>query len=671
MAKSTISKADAKNLRPSLDSFQDERVQPQDLSKTSCHFFGKQFFKDDWFPSWLTGRNDFLTFCPRYCPDEGVFDQIADDIPRTYMVVRAMKKSNWGDKMDMAQIRHLARKACVMEFPRGTTIFHQGDVADALYIVVKGSVSLRIKQNAGGDKSDDSGLGARLDNKLERMERQTKVGTSSMNFAMLAKKAEKGNKLPDPGPGSPKSPGSPTSARSVRELEVAVAKEADVFGEVGLEAMSTKSGESRRRAATAYCQEATIVARIPAEAYKVELKAIQQDSTRQLCEWFESGACELINHLSKHGQIMLAKKVKSEMFAPDTTIYKEGDAAHAIFLVRRGHCVAKKTLDFKQQIRSDVNGIESKGLKFSKEAALIEFKEGDYFGEEFLVDRKERAMRVVATRGGADLIVVLNSVADELFKVESLPAVLERWQDVMSKVHKNQASCLANIQSQQLRRNVRLDCFGPWYQRRAHMVSDRCMDTVQQILDEDSQRRDYLKQAYESCSGQINVAEVSVKELKRKEEGGKRRAQVARREAENAEERRCSLMPSKVAADGLDEGPTGQTDTVWLRKERRKLLAAADLETLEDKEEKHEEICDDVRHHFEQVAEEGEERFRRCCKAFDKQVEFRKAKEALLQKQQQHSSTEEPEELEGPEDEIMDDLISEESEDSEGSFQVK
>merc|ERR1719160_1872826 len=301
---------------------------------------------------------------------------------------------------------------------------------------------------------------------------------------------------------------------------------------------------------------------------------------------------------------MLAKKVQSEIFGPDSTIYKEGDAAHAIFLVRRGHCVAKKTLDFEQQIRSDVNGVESKGLKFSQDADLIEFKEGDYFGEEFLVDRKERAMRVVATRGGAELIVILNAVADELFKVEALPAVLERWNDVMSKVRQNQAECLGNIQSQQLRRDVRLDCFGPIYQRRAQIVSGRCMDTVQQLLDEDSQRQIRLKHAYEKTIGQIDVPEVSVKELKRREEGGTRRAQVMRREREDAEERRSSLMPKEdvKAVQDAYSGVVQQKEVVWLRKEHRKLQNAAEKESLEEKEELHDEICDDVRSYIEKSA---------------------------------------------------------------------
>lgn len=303
-------------------------------------------------------------------------------------------------------------------------------------------------------------------------------------------------------PGSPRRGTAILRNHPAGDLEVAVAKEADVFGEVGLEAVSAKQGESRRRAATAYCVEPTIVARIPSDAYKVELKAIQSESTRRLSEWFESRACPLVNHLSRHGQIMLAKKVRVEIFGANSTIYKEGDAAHAIFLVRRGHCVAKKTLDFKQQIRSDVNGIESKGLKFSQDADLIEFKEGDYFGEEFLVSRKERAMRVVATRGGAELVVMLNSVAGELFKVDALPAVQERWNDVMAKARANKNECLGSIQSQQLQRDVRLDCFGPIYQRRAHIKSDGVMDLVEKLLEENSQRQIKLKQAQDPGHGE-------------------------------------------------------------------------------------------------------------------------------------------------------------------------
>eukprot|EP00746_Dinoflagellata_sp_MGD_P082181 gnl/MRDRNA2_/MRDRNA2_32633_c0_seq1.p1 gnl/MRDRNA2_/MRDRNA2_32633_c0~~gnl/MRDRNA2_/MRDRNA2_32633_c0_seq1.p1 ORF type:complete len:766 (+),score=181.83 gnl/MRDRNA2_/MRDRNA2_32633_c0_seq1:142-2439(+) len=657
---STVERAEAKSLRPTLESFQCERVDQQDLSKTSVSFFGGQYFKDDWFPTWLTDRKDFLTYCPRYCPDHNTFDQIADHIPRSYMVVRAMKKCKWGDNMDMPQIRHLARKARVMEFPRGTTIFRQGDVADALYIVVKGSVSLRIKQQQERRLSQDRGC------QKDPKQQGVNAAKDSMNVKDVKGTSHSKGRAPS-GPGSPIPPSSPKSGH---ELEVAVAKEADVFGEVGLESVSAKTGESRKRAASAYCQEATIVARIPAEAYKVELKAIQSESTRRLCEWFESGACSLINHLSRHGQIMLAKKVQPQTFTPDSTIYKEGDKAHAIFLVRRGHCVAKKTLDFRQQIRSDVHGIESKGLKFSQDADLIEFKEGDYFGEEFLVDREERAMRVVATRGGAELIVVLNAVADELFKVEALPAVLERWNDVMSKVRQNKNECLGNIQSQQLRRDVRLDCFGPAYQRRAHIKSASVMDTVQQLLEEDSQRQVKLKRAYEKCIGQIDVQEVSVKELKRREEGGKRRQQVMRREKEDAEERRNSLLPNKAFTDPQDafSGVVQQKEVVWLRKERRKLQNASEKESIDEKEELHEEICDDVRSHIEKSAVENNSHFRHCMQALDKQVAHRNAKAELERKKQKAELAESSEESDNfdQEEEIPDEPVAEEPEYDEG-----
>lgn len=665
LRKSSLVEDRQRSLRPSLESFQQERVMLQDLSNTSSDFFGEAFFKDDWFPDWLTDRNDFLMFCPRYCQDQGRFDQIADHIPRTYMVVRAMKNSKWGDKMDMPQIRHLARKARVMDFPRGTTIFRQGDVADALYIVVKGQVSLRIKQTQEAEKRSTS----------PRSPRATDGGggrsANSRTGSIMSKKlgGKDYRQMPP--------------ASSFKELEVAIAKESDVFGEVGLESMSTASGQSRRRAASAYCVDPTIVARIPAEAYKVELKSIQSESTRRLCEWFQAGKCQLINHLSRHGQIILAKKVRSEIFTPDTTIYQQGAVAHAIYLVRRGHCVAKKTLDFKQQIRSDVNGIESKGLKFSQDADLIEFKEGDYFGEEFLVDRKDRAMRVVATRGGAELIVILNAVAEELFKEEAMPAVWERWNDVMLKVRQNQAECLNNIQSQQVRRDVRKNCFGPIYQRRAHMVSDRCMDTVQQLLDEDSQRQIKLKHAYEKVIGQIDVPEVSVKELKRREELGKRRplaTRISKREKEDAEERRSSLSsmslesisPKSKRSSTKEEPMKGdiyqelqkQKDTMWLRKHRRKLQNASDKESLEEKQELHEEVTDDVRCRYDKIVTENEEHLRTCVQLLDKNLAFRDQKAAMEKKKLE---TVEESSSETSEQEIVDVLVANEQQESEAS----
>merc|ERR1719217_319592 len=158
--------------------------------------------------------------------------------------------------MDMPQIRHLARKAAVIEFSRGTIIFRQGDVADALYIVVKGQVSLRIKQE---DTARPSGGGSKF----------AKPGSHRLHHINSMKGAPTSQPPTSP-PGSPRRGTAILQSHPAGDLEVAVAKEADIFGEVGLEAVSAKQGESRRRAATAYCVEPTIVARIPSDAYKVE-----------------------------------------------------------------------------------------------------------------------------------------------------------------------------------------------------------------------------------------------------------------------------------------------------------------------------------------------------------------------------------------------------------------
>jgi len=279
--------------------------------------------------------------------------------------------------------------------------------------------------------------------------------------------------------------------------------------------------------------------------------------------------------------------------------------------------------------------------------------------------------------------VILNAVAEELFKEEAMPAVWERWNDVMLKVRQNQAECLNNIQSQQVRRDVRKNCFGPIYQRRAHMVSDRCMDTVQQLLDEDSQRQIKLKHAYEKVIGQIDVPEVSVKELKRREELGKRRplaTRISKREKEDAEERRSSLSsmslesisPKSKRSSTKEEPMKGdiyqelqkQKDTMWLRKHRRKLQNASDKESLEEKQELHEEVTDDVRCRYDKVVTENEEHLRTCVQLLDKNLAFRDQKAAMEKKKLE---TVEESSSETSEQEIVDVPVAAEQEASEAS----
>lgn len=121
-----------KSVAPTLKTFKDE------------HVIDKSLGKDDHFPGWLLKRQDFLKMFPRYCENDKVFDSIAQDIPSEYFVNRALRHSQFMRNLDEATILSLTKKCILSYCPDGHEIFKQGDVADGMFIVVRGSVSIRI-----------------------------------------------------------------------------------------------------------------------------------------------------------------------------------------------------------------------------------------------------------------------------------------------------------------------------------------------------------------------------------------------------------------------------------------------------------------------------------------------------------------------------------------------
>lgn len=134
------------SLVPTLQAFKNERVSDgSDMSD----FFGPNFFVDDWFPQWLTKRSDFLRLCPRFCENKKVFSSIAADIPSEYIVSRALRASPFMSQLDDVTIRSLTKKCIVSEHPIGHVIFHQGDVADGMFVVARGCVAIRMTVDGG------------------------------------------------------------------------------------------------------------------------------------------------------------------------------------------------------------------------------------------------------------------------------------------------------------------------------------------------------------------------------------------------------------------------------------------------------------------------------------------------------------------------------------------
>lgn len=303
----------------------------------------------------------------------------------------------------------------------------------------------------------------------------------------------------------------------------------------------------------------TLLAKVEQATYKQELACVQRDSIQRRIDWFDTGKCPFISKcFSKRRQMFLAEKVKTQLYAPDEVIYKEGDKVDTMFLIRYGKCIARKNLMVKQE-----------GVEFPYGITLAEFNVGEYFGEEIAVGTEQRLLRVVAGGGGAEVIVILQTVAQEIFTPKAWESIREQHKALLPQIQEHYDQSVTKIRCTRLNYDVKTRALDQKYQHRAKYTCEYA-DTVDVLIDIEKSREDYLREQYHRRMGQtLQNVDTHVVDIKRYEEDAWRAAraeklrQAARlaamggvyvteeEEAVMLERARPSTSEVKAAADDL------------------------------------------------------------------------------------------------------------------------
>jgi len=261
------------------------------------------------------------------------------------------------------------------------------------------------------------------------------------------------------------------------------------------------------RLASAICVAPTILAKIEQRAYKSEILVFERESMLRRADWFKSGVCPLMaNHFSKGRRIFLAEKVKSKLFAPGEVIYKEGDKVDTMFIVRYGKCIARKNLKLKQE-----------GVEFPYGITLAEFNPGDYFGDEIAVGAEERLLRIFAGSGGAEVIVILANVAQDIFTARAWESIREQHNALLLETQKRYDESMAELRNKRLNYDLKKNALSQRYQHRAGYANEYAT-TVDVLLELENTRDDKVHTAYIERMGRPQNQDTHVTDVKRKEE---------------------------------------------------------------------------------------------------------------------------------------------------------
>lgn len=130
---------------------------------------------------------------------------------------------------------------------------------------------------------------------------------------------------------------------------------------------------------------ATIIAKTNAELWALDRRTfnhIVKDSAQVKREKYEEflKKVSILKNMAAYERSKLADAINERWYNADDVIIREGDQGDFFFLVMQGTAIATKTLE--------------PGKPAVK---VLDYKEGDYFGERALLKNEPRAANVIAT----------------------------------------------------------------------------------------------------------------------------------------------------------------------------------------------------------------------------------------------------------------------------------
>lgn len=174
------------------------------------------------------------------------------------------------------------------------------------------------------------------------------------------------------------------------EVPVNLLGEGIVFGELGYETTG-------KRSSTVVCQTPCSLAIIDSQLYREVIYGERQRQIRWLVDWLTEKV-PLAEGLSVRKVLTLAHLLLVHPLKLSETVYREGDRAEMLYVVRKGVCVAKKRFNFSTEHRwpTGHDAWSSEERTLVKEAYLRSYSEGEVFGEEALSNESKRQWTVTA-----------------------------------------------------------------------------------------------------------------------------------------------------------------------------------------------------------------------------------------------------------------------------------
>eukprot|EP00746_Dinoflagellata_sp_MGD_P164680 gnl/MRDRNA2_/MRDRNA2_93448_c0_seq1.p1 gnl/MRDRNA2_/MRDRNA2_93448_c0~~gnl/MRDRNA2_/MRDRNA2_93448_c0_seq1.p1 ORF type:complete len:585 (+),score=106.85 gnl/MRDRNA2_/MRDRNA2_93448_c0_seq1:114-1868(+) len=174
------------------------------------------------------------------------------------------------------------------------------------------------------------------------------------------------------------------------DVPINILGEGIVFGELGYEITG-------KRNATVICQTPCSLAIIDSQLYREVIYGERQRQIRWLVDWLTEKV-PLAEGLSVRKVLALAHLLLVHPLKLGETVYREGDRAEMLYVVRKGVCVARKRFSFSTEHRwpTGHDAWRNDERTLVKEAYLRSYSEGDVFGEEALANESKRQWTVTA-----------------------------------------------------------------------------------------------------------------------------------------------------------------------------------------------------------------------------------------------------------------------------------
>lgn len=180
------------------------------------------------------------------------------------------------------------------------------------------------------------------------------------------------------------------------------------FGELGLL-------RKKPRAATVVCLENTHFGILQKVDYETIYFELQHQKLKNLIKFFKSSLDEQLSNdaITKYAYLFEKRKL-----AFGDVVYKEGDKAERVFLIKKGEISLNKA-SFVEKKLGNVNDFKgnlhwkAKVLRKSRGIAVGVLRKGDYFGDDEVLNAENRKFTAVCASSKATVFSIDKTVKDE------------------------------------------------------------------------------------------------------------------------------------------------------------------------------------------------------------------------------------------------------------------